>query len=141
MTTDRVTKCEQCTLKFGFVLVGVGYRRERRSLRWSTNDVHFCLLSSIHCVSFMVMDGLSHTIAPGLNSPGYSHHPDSAISSWAFPSILRHGRAGGESLSNVSQDQLQKCLEPVVVRLQQLDAEALLQLTRVESGGARLRNG
>lgn len=81
-------------------------------------------------------------MTPLLNSSSYSHHSDSTASSWAIPSILRqHGRAGGGGLSHVSKDELQQCLEPVLARLQQLDAEALLQLTRVESSGARLRDG
>lgn len=44
-------------------------------------------------------------------------------------------------LFNVPTSQLEKCLEPILVQLQELDAESLLGLTRVESGGARLCEG
>lgn len=61
-------------------------------------------------------------------------------SSWTLSTILTLARESG-GLSEISADRLQKCLEPVVARLQQIDAEALLQLKQVESGGARLRDG
>ena len=44
-------------------------------------------------------------------------------------------------LLNVPTSQLEKCLEPILVQLQELDAESLLSLTRVESGGAILCEG
>jgi hypothetical protein len=43
-------------------------------------------------------------------------------------------------LSNISVSELEKCLEPILIQLQELDAEALLHLTRVDTGGARLND-
>ena len=76
----------------------------------------------------------------GCNS-SYHHRDDAAFEgSRTLPSIFKLAREGGD-LSDVSAERLQHSLEPVVARLQQIDAEALLHLRRVESNGARLRDG
>jgi hypothetical protein len=81
------------------------------------------------------------TSSTHLNSAECHRHRDDSSSTWTLPSIIKNGRARGCGLSDVSSEELQKWLEPVVDRLKQLDAEALLQLNRVKSGGARLRDG
>lgn len=43
-------------------------------------------------------------------------------------------------LSNVAIDELERVLEPIIRQLKELDAESLLHLTRVPSGGARLND-
>jgi len=96
-----------------------------------------------------IMDGLFSTSAAGpsatapskqsefrASSPSHQSSGDSGA--WTLPSILKQGRSG---LSNVSVEQLQHCLQPVLAGLEQLDPETLLQLDRVQSGGARLRDG
>jgi hypothetical protein len=44
-------------------------------------------------------------------------------------------------LSNIAIEELDNVLEPIVQQLKELDAESLLHLTRVSSGGARLNDG
>lgn len=58
-------------------------------------------------------------------------------SNWTLPSVLMQRKG---SLSNVSVEELQACLQPILSGLEQLDSEALLHLDRVPSGGARLRD-
>ena len=44
-------------------------------------------------------------------------------------------------LSDVPQAVLANSIQPILLQLQELDAEELLSLTRVETGGATLREG
>jgi len=96
-----------------------------------------------------IMDGLFSTSAAGpsatapskqseFRASSPSHQSSGESGAWTLPSILKQGRSG---LSNVSVEQLQHCLQPVLAGLEQLDPETLLQLDRVQSGGARLRDG
>jgi len=98
--------------------------------------------------SSAVMDAVFSNSAPSSTplahsktgySPPPSHHASSGAGAWTLPSILKQGGRGG--LSNISVEELNQCLQPVLAGLQQLDPESLLQLERVQSGGARLRDG
>lgn len=98
-----------------------------------------------------IMDGVfptsaapaGRTTTPPASEPEFracspEYQTSSKSTGWTLPSILKQGRG---SLSTVSVEQLQECLQPVFAGFQQLDPEALLQLDRVHSGGARLRDG
>jgi hypothetical protein len=73
------------------------------------------------------------------NSNPTAADANSTVSWGTLHSILHCGR--GEQLAQISTQELRRCLEPLLEGLRLLDAEALLQLERVPSGGARLRDG
>jgi hypothetical protein len=63
---------------------------------------------------------------------------DSVLSdAWTLPNLF----GSSNSLSDVPKDQLEECLQPVIAGLRALDAEQLLELTQVSSGGACLKDG
>ena len=49
--------------------------------------------------------------------------------------------ASNAGLSNIAVEELEKVLQPIVRQIEELDAESLLHLTRVSSGGAQLGDG
>jgi hypothetical protein len=82
------------------------------------------------------------------SSQDASHLTTSFASSLLDLAFRRDKRSRRESehrsstnLSNVSIEELENVLEPIVRQLKELDAESLLHLTRVSSGGARLKDG
>lgn len=64
--------------------------------------------------------------------------PSSGEQGWALPTVFGQQHS---NLADVPVEQLRECLQPMLTGLQQLDPESLLELHRVESGGAPIRNG
>ena len=77
----------------------------------------------------------NHLFDIDISSPVY---PADALQ-WTLPAIVKQSQ--NEGLSQVSTETLQRCLQPVMDGLVDIDAEALMHLERVSSGGTRLYDG
>jgi hypothetical protein len=78
-----------------------------------------------------------------LNSPSATDNSGTTGSLLPFdftiPHIAQHGEKG---LGDIPKDVLERCLQPVMRGLQNMDAQALLELKQVPPHeGARLRQG
>jgi len=80
----------------------------------------------------------NHLLDIDIHSPVY---PADALL-WTLPAIVKESEnKDHQGLSSVSTETLQQCLQPILDGLANIDAEALMHLERVSSGGTRLCNG
>jgi hypothetical protein len=82
-------------------------------------------------------NNLSPFSVPAIMDPVVLNNNISPSDSWSLPAVFGNQHA---SLADVPFEQLRECLQPMIAGLQQLDAESLLELHRVKSGGAILRD-
>lgn len=101
------------------------------------NDYHVSSSTLYNSISSQNNSILNNTVC---NRPG---HPEDNFPSWSLPSIFSHQTSTSKSigLRNFTKEQLQPYLEPILERLIHLDAEELLGLERVQTGGAILKDG